>query len=244
MRIIFFKIVIFCILIIMNNSVLFADNDNSKKTSIAKRRIRSVETHNKIIEQSKNIKSDIKNDSIILSIASVNKIVLQWTHSIEEVKSQVLKYGLSPWEVKEILNLTKNDSQAIITNLKPNTRYYYQIEIESENQRIKKSLFPTPPGFIKTNSVAPKSSNKFNNINISQIVNDSPVLEFATDEYSVFEIRYGTDKRNLTEKTAIDFYSKNAKVILVKPPRTKNYYYSIKATDIFNNVIESGIKEF
>jgi len=212
-----------------------------------KRTVRTTENKLQSQNTEQNPKSKIseKEDSIVISIVSDNKAVLQWTKYLEDIKLQTIKYGQSPWELKEAIILSKTDRQVILPDLKPNTRYYYQIEIEFEQPQTKKSVFPNPPGLIKTASEKPKlNNNKFTDIKVFNTASDTVTLEFSTTEYSVFEILHGTNKNRLTEKIVINFYSKNGKINFAKPQHSRNYYYSIKATDVFNNVIESGIREF
>lgn len=178
-------------------------------------------------------------NTITLSLVSENKAVIQWSTNRDDMQYKFY-YNSNPWSLSHnILISDVNEPQAIIEGLEAGRRYYFQIEIIKKNSKVPVKL-PVEAAQIKTLSTPDRSLNKYIiEPRIVSIKSNAVLLEYETEKYSTFVIKYGETKRNLDKILKDNLYKKNNKILLKNLEENKVYYFMLFVSDINKYMLDS-----
>lgn len=167
-----------------------------------------------------------------------HSVIISW--NTDEQATSVITYGMSGSSstLQNSSSVLVTDHLIELTDLNPETEYYYQIKVTDSSGNITKNATGVWPKFTtlaEVDTTGPIISNE----NVSPD-SHSVIISWNTDEVASSRIVYGVSGGSSTlDKSSSVFVSDHAVELTGLNPNTE-YYYQITMTDISGNITKNA----
>ncbi len=179
--------------------------------------------------------SDVEVSNIKMNAAGIS-----WKSSLPSTGQ--VRYGTDPADMSLWTDPSTEETtehSLTIGDLTPSTTYYFRIvSTNSKGRRDGSEIF----AFETTEQVDPLA---LQNVESAQIMSNSALVRWETNNYASSQVRYGLSASELTRTSElIDEEVKQHNVVLLDLQPETTYYYEVTSTDVYGDTATSSVQSF
>jgi phosphodiesterase/alkaline phosphatase D-like protein len=151
-----------------------------------------------------------------------------WWMSPAAATTVTVKYGTSPNNLDQTAqasSMGKNEYGANLTNLKPNTTYYYELQ-GAGKANITKGQFQTESTDVASN---PNQFRITGGPNVEYVGQDKAIIAWSTNRRSSSVVRYGSDPNNLTQTAQAPWGGNPHRVTISGLKPNTDYFFVVES---------------